>query len=139
MFSRLFGTSCIDQGQTFTLEQEGEALDRLEERDNKLSKKSDAQITRDVLDELFWDPAVTIANPTVSTTDQRVTLMGMTATYGEKLEAEEAAYRVSGGAMSITTSLSIRAHSVGVATSTLRPMSGPRSSSTTRFPMTVSL
>lgn len=37
-----------------------------------------------------------IANPTVSTTDQRVTLMGMTATYGEKLEAEEAAYRVSG-------------------------------------------
>jgi osmotically-inducible protein OsmY len=61
-----------------------------------LSEKSDAQITQDVLDELFWDPAVTVANLSVSTTDHQVTLMGTTATYGEKLEAEEAAYRVGG-------------------------------------------
>jgi osmotically-inducible protein OsmY len=61
-----------------------------------LSKKSDAQITQDVFDELFWDPAVTVANLSVSTTDDRVTLMGTTATYGEKLEAEDATYRVGG-------------------------------------------
>lgn len=44
------------------------------ERDNTLSKKSDAQITQDVLDEIFWDPAVTVADLNVSTHDHRVTL-----------------------------------------------------------------
>jgi hypothetical protein len=44
------------------------------ERDNTLSKKSDAQITQDVLDEIFWDPAVTVADLNVSTLDHRVTL-----------------------------------------------------------------
>jgi osmotically-inducible protein OsmY len=66
------------------------------ERNKKLSKKSDAQITQDVLDELFWDPAVTVADLNVSTHDHRVTLTGTTATYGEKLEAEDAAYRIGG-------------------------------------------
>ena len=61
-----------------------------------MTEKTDAQITQDVLDELFWDPAVTVADLTVSTTNHQVTLMGTTATYGEKLEAEEAAYRVGG-------------------------------------------
>ena len=61
-----------------------------------MSKKSDAQITQDVLDELYWDPAVTVADLSVNTSDHRVTLMGTTATYGEKLEAEDAAYRVAG-------------------------------------------
>jgi osmotically-inducible protein OsmY len=61
-----------------------------------LSKKSDAQITQDVLDELFWDPAVTVADLNVSTLDHRVTLTGTTATYGEKMEAEDAAYRIGG-------------------------------------------
>ncbi len=44
------------------------------ERDNTLSKKSDAQITQDVLDEIFWDAAVTVADLNVSTLDHRVTL-----------------------------------------------------------------
>jgi hypothetical protein len=44
------------------------------ERDNTLSKKSDAQVTQDVLDEIFWDPAVTAADLNVSTHDHRVTL-----------------------------------------------------------------
>jgi osmotically-inducible protein OsmY len=61
-----------------------------------LAKKSDSQITQDVLDEIFWDPAVTVADLSASTSDHRVTLMGTTATYGEKLEAEDAAYRVAG-------------------------------------------
>jgi osmotically-inducible protein OsmY len=66
------------------------------ERNNELSKKSDARITQDVLDELFWDPAVTVSDLTVSTSNHQVTLTGTTATYGDKLEAEEAAYRVGG-------------------------------------------
>lgn len=61
-----------------------------------MSEKADPQITRDVLDELTWDPAVTIANLTVNTNHHRVTLTGIAATYGAKLEAEDAAYRVGG-------------------------------------------
>lgn len=61
-----------------------------------MSKKKDAKITQDVLDELFWDPSVTVSDLTASTTDHRVTLSGTTATYGARLEAEEAAYRVGG-------------------------------------------
>lgn len=58
--------------------------------------KTDAQITQDVLDELAFDPAVTVADLTVSTDQGRVTLNGTADTYGTKLEAEDAAYRVSG-------------------------------------------
>ena len=58
--------------------------------------KTDAQITQDVLDELAFDPAVTVADLTVSTDHGRVKLHGTADTYGTKLEAEDAAYRVSG-------------------------------------------
>jgi osmotically-inducible protein OsmY len=78
-----------------------------------LSKKSDAQITQDVLDELFWDPAVTIANLSVNTTDHRVTLMGTTATYGEKLEAEDATYRV-GGVRDVDNDLTVDPSAFGM-------------------------
>ena len=57
------------------------------ERDNTLSKKSDAQITQDVLDEIFWDPAVTVADLNVSTLDHRVTL---TRSMREPTDAQEA-------------------------------------------------
>jgi osmotically-inducible protein OsmY len=57
------------------------------ERDNTLSKKSDAQISQDVLDELFWDPAVTVADLNVSTLDHRVTL---TRTMRELTDAQGA-------------------------------------------------
>ena len=61
-----------------------------------MSEKADYQITQDVFDELFWDPAVTVTDLNVSTKHHRVTLTGETTTYGAKLEAEEAAYRVGG-------------------------------------------
>ncbi len=58
--------------------------------------KTDDQITQDVLAELTWDPAVTVANLTVSTRGGRVSLHGTADTYGTKLEAEDAASRVAG-------------------------------------------
>ena len=61
-----------------------------------MSHKTDEQITQDVLAELAWDPAVTVADLTVSTEQGRVTLTGTADTYGTKLEAEDAAYRVGG-------------------------------------------
>jgi osmotically-inducible protein OsmY len=66
------------------------------ERKKELPEKADSQITSNVLDELYWDPAISIANLTVSTIHHRVTLTGTTATYSTRLEAEIAAYRVSG-------------------------------------------
>ena len=61
-----------------------------------MSVKTDNQITQDVLAELAWDPAVTIADLRVSTDHGRVELKGTADTYGTKLEAEDAAYRVAG-------------------------------------------
>ena len=61
-----------------------------------MSVKTDNQITTDVLAELAWDPAVTIADLSVSTNDGEVELKGTADTYGTKLEAEDAAYRVAG-------------------------------------------
>jgi osmotically-inducible protein OsmY len=63
---------------------------------NTMSQKTDERITRDVLDELAWDPAVTLADLSVSTDRGRVRLNGTADTFGTKLEAEEAAYRVGG-------------------------------------------
>ena len=61
-----------------------------------MSQKTDEQITQDVLDELAWDPAVTLADLSVSTDHGRVRLNGTADTFGMKLEAENAAYRVGG-------------------------------------------
>lgn len=61
-----------------------------------MSERTDARITQDVLDELAWDPAVTIADLDVSTHHGRVTLTGTADTYGTAAEAEDAAYRVAG-------------------------------------------
>ena len=58
--------------------------------------KTDSQISQEILAELAWDPAVTVADLTVSTDQGRVTLSGTADTYGTKLEAEEDAYRVGG-------------------------------------------
>lgn len=58
--------------------------------------KTNDQITQDVLAELAWDPAVTVADLTVSTDEGRVSLHGTADTYGTRLEAEDAAYRVAG-------------------------------------------
>ncbi len=61
-----------------------------------MSQKSDERITQNVLDELAWDPAVTLADLSVSTYHGRVRLNGTADTFGTKLEAENAAYRVVG-------------------------------------------
>src|SRR6266566_1835 len=63
---------------------------------NTMSKKTDERITQDVLDELAWDPAVTLADLSVSTDHGRVRLNGIADTFGTKLEAQDAAYRVGG-------------------------------------------
>jgi osmotically-inducible protein OsmY len=61
-----------------------------------MSQKTDERITQDVLDELAWDPAFTLADLSVSTDRGRVRLYGTASTFGTKLEAENAAYRVGG-------------------------------------------
>jgi osmotically-inducible protein OsmY len=58
--------------------------------------RSDSAITADVVAELTWDPAVTVANLDITTSDGYVTLSGTTATYSSKDAAEDAAYRVLG-------------------------------------------
>ena len=61
-----------------------------------MSQKTDERITQDVLDELAWDPAVTVVDLSVATDRGRVILNGTACTFGTKLEAENAAYRIGG-------------------------------------------
>jgi osmotically-inducible protein OsmY len=61
-----------------------------------MSQKTDNRITEDVVAELAWDPAVSVADLSISTEKGRVKLNGTADTYGTRLEAEEAAYRVGG-------------------------------------------
>jgi osmotically-inducible protein OsmY len=61
-----------------------------------MKPKSDQRITRDVLDELDWDPAVNLIEVNVATTHGNVQLSGTSETYRARLAAEEAALRVYG-------------------------------------------
>ncbi len=61
-----------------------------------MTTKTDSDITADVLAELAWDPAVTVADLDVVTSNGYVTLSGTAATYSSKYAAEDAAYRVFG-------------------------------------------
>jgi osmotically-inducible protein OsmY len=58
--------------------------------------KSDSQVQQDVLAELEWEPAIDASRIVVAVADGAVTLTGQTSSYGEKLDAEEAARRVGG-------------------------------------------
>ena len=58
--------------------------------------KMDAQLQKDVMDELKWDPRVTSSEIGVSASNGVVTLNGTVPTYAEKLAAERAAQRVQG-------------------------------------------
>ena len=78
-----------------------------------MSQKTDAQITQDVLDELAFDPAVTVADLTVSTDHGRVMLNGTADTYSTKLEAEDAAYRV-GGVSSVDNDIVVNPAALGL-------------------------
>jgi osmotically-inducible protein OsmY len=58
--------------------------------------KTDAEIQKDVMEELKWDPSVTEAGIGVSAKDGVVTLSGYVENYPQKWAAEDAAARVSG-------------------------------------------
>jgi len=58
--------------------------------------RSDAQLKRDVEDELEWDPAVDAAHVGVTVEDGVVTLSGHLKTHAEKHAAQQAARRVQG-------------------------------------------
>ncbi len=55
-----------------------------------------AQLQRDVLDELKWEPSINAAHIGVSVKDGVVTLSGHVTSYWEKYEAERVAKRVHG-------------------------------------------
>jgi osmotically-inducible protein OsmY len=58
--------------------------------------KSDAQLQKDVMEELKWEPCVTATEIGVSAVNGVVTLNGTVPTYAEKWAAERAAQRVVG-------------------------------------------
>ncbi|SRR5258707_1014296 len=58
--------------------------------------KSNAELERDVLDELLWDPSINAANIQVAVDDGTVTLRGSMASYTEKWAAKRATRRVLG-------------------------------------------
>ena len=58
--------------------------------------KTDAQLQKDVMDEIKWEPSTTAAQIGVSAANGVVTLNGTVATYAEKWAAERATQRVEG-------------------------------------------
>ena len=58
--------------------------------------KTDAQLQKDVMDEIKWEPCTTAAQIGVSAANGVVTLNGTVATYAEKWAVERAAQRVEG-------------------------------------------
>ena len=58
--------------------------------------KSDVQIQKDVIDEIKWDPFLSVSEIGVAVKNGIVTLSGHVDTYTKKLAAEKAAKRVSG-------------------------------------------
>src|SRR3954468_6959026 len=57
---------------------------------------TDAELQREVIDELVWEPSVDAAHIGVSVKDGVVTLSGYVSSYAEKYAAERAAKRVHG-------------------------------------------
>jgi osmotically-inducible protein OsmY len=58
--------------------------------------KTDAQLKKDVMEELRWEPSVTASDINVATQNGVVTLSGTVPHYAEKLAAERATQRVEG-------------------------------------------
>jgi osmotically-inducible protein OsmY len=78
-----------------------------------IATRSDAAITADVLAELTWDPAVTVADLAITTSDGYVTLSGTTATYSSKDAAEDGAYRVL-GVRGVTNNIAVDPAALGI-------------------------
>ncbi len=69
--------------------------------------KSDAQIQKDVLSEMKWDPSLAPSNTTATAKDGVVTLRGNVQHYFEKIIAEKAAQRV-GGVRAIANEIEVQ-------------------------------
>src|SRR3981081_2332531 len=69
--------------------------------------KNIAQLQRDVLDELLWDPSINPANIEVSADHGAVTLRGTIGSYTEKYTAERDARRIR-GVVSVLDNLEVR-------------------------------
>jgi osmotically-inducible protein OsmY len=61
-----------------------------------MTTRSDAELRQDVLNELHWDPAVTVSDPAVTVAHGNVTVSGTSQTYASKAAAEVATARVLG-------------------------------------------
>jgi osmotically-inducible protein OsmY len=57
---------------------------------------SNAQVTRDILDELLWDDTIDASHITVTADDGRVVLGGTVSYFHEKWNASEDAWRING-------------------------------------------
>jgi len=77
------------------------------------STRTDADITADVLAELAWDPAVTLADLDVDTSNGYVTLAGTAATFGIKYAAELGAYRIA-GVRDVTNDITVNPSALGL-------------------------
>jgi osmotically-inducible protein OsmY len=73
--------------------------------------RSDAEIERDVKEELQWDPDLDASDIAVSVKDGVLTLMGYVKSYTDKYEAEAAAKRVA-GVVAVANDLEVRLPSV---------------------------
>lgn len=69
--------------------------------------KTDAQLKKDVMSELEWDPAVNATNVGIAVKDGIVTLTGHLDTYAEKYAIERALQRV-GGVQAIAVELDVK-------------------------------
>jgi osmotically-inducible protein OsmY len=69
--------------------------------------KNNAELQRDVLDELLWDPSINVANVEVAADRGTVTLRGSIASYTEKWAAEQDARHVR-GVVSVVDNLEVR-------------------------------
>jgi osmotically-inducible protein OsmY len=81
------------------------------------SVTSDIGIQTDILDELEFDPEVTVTNVGVEVDDGVVTLTGTVDTYTEKIAAEHAALRVA-GVRALANDLVVAPEVAGVLTDT---------------------
>lgn len=74
-------------------------------------ERSDAEIERDVKEELQWDPDLDAADIAIAVKGGVVTLTGFTKSYADKYEAEAAAKRVS-GVRAVVNDIEVRLPSV---------------------------
>jgi osmotically-inducible protein OsmY len=73
--------------------------------------KSDAELERDVKEELRWNPNLDVTDIAVSAHNGAVTLTGFVRSYADKYEAESATKRVA-GVIAVANDLEVRIPSI---------------------------